>query len=141
KNPNAPINVWCRKMELRPDAVHVHVDYREVPVSWIGRKLIESAEQLLAIDLKQYRWVWLGEQTGIDETIYYMFQSEHVEEPPKGQYIIGIGGDYGQQNATTFQAFGLDIGKKKLRGLGEYYHSGRESGHQKSPSEYAEEFK
>ena len=141
KNPNAPINVWCRKMELRSDAVHVHVDYREVPVSWIGRMLIESAEQLMAIDLKQYRWVWLGEQTGIDETIYYMFQSEHVEEPPKGQYIIGIGGDYGQQNATTFQAFGLDIGKKKLRGLGEYYHSGRESGHQKSPSEYAEEFK
>ena len=141
KNPNAPINAWCRKMELRPDTVHVHVDYREVPVSWIGRKLIESAEQLQAIDLKQYRWVWLGEQTGIDETIYYMFRPEHVEEPPKGRYIIGIGGDYGQQNATTFQAFGLDIGKKRLRGLGEYYHSGRESGHQKSPSEYAEEFK
>lgn len=141
KNPNASVNAWCRKMELRPDAVHVHVDYREVPASWIGRKLIESAEQLMAIDLKQYRWVWLGEQTGIDETIYYMFRPEHVEEPPKGRYIIGIGGDYGQQNATTFQAFGLDIGKKKLRGLGEYYHSGRESGHQKSPSEYAEEFK
>ena len=29
---------------------------------------------------------------------------------------------------------------RKLRGLGEYYHSGRESGHQKSPSIYARDF-
>ena len=28
-----------------------------------------------------------------------------------------------------------------IRGLGEYYHSGRKSGHQKSPSEYAKEFR
>lgn len=38
KNPNAPINVWCQKMELRPDAIHKHVDYRDVPVAWIGKK-------------------------------------------------------------------------------------------------------
>ena len=46
KNPNAPVNVWCKKMELRPDAIHKHVDYRDVPVNWIGKKLIESAELL-----------------------------------------------------------------------------------------------
>lgn len=143
KNPNALVNQWRRKMEQRSDTVYCHVDYREVPASWIGRKLIESAEQLKSIDLKQYRWVWLGESIGIDELIYYMFCQKHIRYPKPGEdrYIIGIGGDYGQQNATTFQAFGLDIAHKKLKGLGEYYHSGRESGRQKSPSEYADDFK
>ena len=54
--------------------------------------------------------------------------------------IIGIGVDYGQQNATTYQAAGLNEYEHKLDGLAEYYHSGRETGAQKSPSEYAGDF-
>lgn len=49
--------------------------------------------------------------------------------------------DYGQLNATTYQAFGLNQSKMRIEGLPEYYHSGRESGHQKPPSEYAKDFK
>ena len=48
--------------------------------------------------------------------------------------------DYGQQNATTYQAAGLNEYEHKLDGLAEYYHSGRETGTQKSPSEYAGDF-
>lgn len=144
KNPNAPVNQWCRKMEKRPDCIHIHTDYRDVPVKWIGQDLINSAKAMEAADPKMYRWVWLGESTGIDEAVYYMFGQKHLEDSPvpyKDRFsIIGIGGDYGQQNATTFQAFALDAVKKRLRGLGEYYHSGRESGYQKSPSEYAQDF-
>lgn len=90
-------------------------------------------------DPKMYRWVWLGEAIGVDELIYYMFSDRHRQKPdPDRRYDrIYIGGDYGQQNATTFEAFGLDTYRKKFPGLGEYYHSGRESGRQKSPSEYA----
>ena len=71
-----------------------------------------------------------------------MFGQKHIETPVSGLRfpVIGIGGDYGQQNATTFQAFGLDMANKKLQGLDEYYHSGRETGKQKSPSEYAQDF-
>ena len=36
KNPNAPVVVWCRKMEKRPDCIHVHVDYRDVPPEWLA---------------------------------------------------------------------------------------------------------
>ena len=142
KNPNADINQWCKKMEERSDCIHIHTTYQDVPVEWLGQDLIDSAEEMKVSDLKMYRWVWLGESTGIDDAIYYMFNQSHITEPKSGQRfpIIGIGGDYGQQNATTFQAAGLDLGGKKLRGLGEYYHSGRESGHQKSPSEYARDF-
>ena len=47
---------------------------------------------------------------GVDELIYYMFSQKHSEKPPAGRIYptVYIGGDYGQQNATTFQAFGLD---------------------------------
>jgi len=82
KNPNSEIMKWLRKMKQRPDCIHIHTDYRDVPADWLGPDLIQSAETLLAIDERQYRWVWLGE----------------------------------------------------------YYHSGRESGHQRSPSEYAQDF-
>lgn len=144
KNPNADIVNWMRKMEGRPDCIHIHTDYRDVPANWLGPDLIKSAETLKEMDERQYRWVWLGESIGVDEVIYYMFNETHMRAAPvpkKDRFsIIAIGGDYGQQNATTFQAAGLDIVRKKLRGLNEYYHSGRESGTQKAPSEYAQDF-
>lgn len=139
KNQNAPVNVWCKKMEKRPDCIHVHTDYRDVPVNWLGQDLINSAKAMKLIDPKMYRWTWLGESVGVDELIYYMFGERHRQKPnPDRKYDrVYIGGDYGQQNATTFQAFGLDTYQKKFSGLAEYYHSGRETGKQRSPSEYA----
>ena len=141
KNPNAPINQWCKKMEKRDDCIHIHTDYRDVPVKWLGQDLIASAEAMKQADEKMYRWVWLGEAVGVDELIYYMFGDRHRQKPDSDRKYdrIYIGGDYGQQNATTFQAFGLDSYRKKFPGLGEYYHSGRETGKQKSPSEYAKD--
>ena len=142
KNPNAPIMAWLDQMEKRPDCIHIHSDYRDVPESWLGKKLIQSAEQLKKLDEKLYNWIWLGLCIGVDDLIYYMFSPEiHVEDPdPKDIGELGIGVDYGQKNATTFEAFGIDIRYRKLRGLDEYYHSGRNSG-QRAPSQYAQDFK
>ena len=75
-----------------------------------------------------------------------MFKEESmVKEPTKEQIshmkFLVAGGDYGQMNATTFQVFGIDFVDKCLRGIDEYYYSGRDTGKQKSPSEYAQEFK
>lgn len=141
KNPNAPINKWCRKMEQRPDCIHIHTDYRDVPVEWLGQDLIDSAETMKQSDEKMYRWTWLGEPVGVDELIYYMFSDRHRQKPEPDRIYerVYIGGDYGQQNATTYQAFGLDNYRRKFPGLGEYYHSGRETGRQRSPSEYAQD--
>lgn len=140
RNPNAPVNVWCTNMKQRPDTIHKHVDYRDVPISWIGKKLIESAELLKQVDYKQYRWVWLGECTGIEDVIYYMFNESHRKETTAKIFkLIGIGVDYGQQNATTYQAAGVNVNTRKLEGLTEFYHSGRDTGKQKSPSDYAKE--
>ena len=141
KNPNAPINKWCKKMEKRADCIHIHTDYRDVPEDWLGKDLIESAEIMKAADERQYRWVWLGQSIGVDEVIYYMFSDKHKERPENRRYrIIGIGVDYGQQNATVYEAAGPDEYQKRLTGLAEYYYSGRETGKQKSPSDYAKDF-
>ena len=146
KNPNAPIMDWLKKMEDRNDSIHIHTDYRDVPVSWLGRKLIEAAKAMLLSDEKMYNWVWLGLCTGVDELIYYMVNAElHFydglpEEEKKTIGEIGVGVDYGQKNATVFEAFGIDYNHQMICGLDEYYHNGREQG-QKSPSIYAQELK
>ena len=149
KNPNAEINQWCKKMEKRDDCIHIHTTYQDVPEEWLGRDLIETAEEMMRSDYKMYRWVWLGESTGIDDLIYYMFKPElhtynpddYSKESKEAIGEIGIGVDYGQQNATVFVAAGIDYENQILRGLKEYYYSGRESGKQKSPSDYAKDLK
>ena len=37
KNPNADIVQWIKKMEKRPDCIHIHTDYRDVPPDWLGQ--------------------------------------------------------------------------------------------------------
>ena len=146
KNPKAPIMEWLNKMALREDCIHIHVDYRDVPENWLGKKLIASAKILEQLDEKMYKWLWLGLCIGIDELIYYMFNEDiHIKECTKEDYKnmkeINIGVDYGQMNATTYEAFGIDYKDICVRGIDEYYYSGRDTGKQKSPSDYAKDFK
>lgn len=143
RNANAPIMRWVKKMVKRPDCIHIHSDYRDVPVEWLGKKLIESAEMMKNADPMMYEWLWLGKCVGTAETVYYMFNSSMIHHENNFNRLIhvGIGVDYGQLNATTFEAFGLDQDDMIAKGIREYYHSGRETGRQKSPSEYARDFK
>ena len=147
KNPNAAIMAWLEKMKQRSDVLHIHLDFRDVPKKWLGKKLLESAAQLMQSDIKLFNWIWLGLCIGIDELVYYMFSDRHIQRVPVDKNkkpitldIVGIGIDYGQMNPTTYQAYGVSFIKKHVYGLGEYYHSGRATGHQKSPSEYARDF-
>lgn len=146
KNPKAEIMQWLDKMKLREDCIHIHTDYRDVPVSWLGQKLIKTAEILKKLDEKMYNWLWLGLCTGIDELIYYMFNEEiHAKELKKEEYnklnFLSIGVDYGQMNATAYECFGLNFVDKCVNGIDEWYYSGRDTGKQMSPSDYAKEFK
>lgn len=146
KNPKSEIMQWLNKMKLREDTIHIHVDYRDVPHNWLGQKLIKSAEILKELDEKMYNWLWLGLCTGIDELIYYMFNEKvHVQECTNEHYEnmnnLYIAIDYGQMNATTYECFGIDYKNLCVRGVDEYYYSGRDVGKQKSPSEYAKDFK
>ena len=90
KNPNAPINQWCKKMEQRDDCIHIHTDYRDVPSEWLGQDLIDTALEMEKNDPKMYRWVWLGESTGVDDLIYYMFCDAHRREPVVSSEDTGV---------------------------------------------------
>ena len=95
-----------------------------------------------------YNWIWLGISIGLDEIIYYMFnENQHVlnreltNDEINGINRIDASCDYGQMNATVFEFWGLNLVQQKAFGLDEFYHSGRESGKQLTPSEYAFKFK
>ncbi len=145
RNDKAPVMEWTHKMEQRSDCIRIHTDYRDVPIAWLGKRLIAEAEEMKKADEKLYNWLWLGLCTGLDELIYYMFKEDiHVHETTEKELknirFLGIGIDYGQMNPTTFQCFGVDFYSKVIRGIDEYYHCGREEG-QKTPSDYAKDFK
>ena len=95
-----------------------------------------------------YNWIWLGVSIGLDEIVYYMFDKDkHVlnrnltNDEINGINRIDASCDYGQMNATVFEFWGLNLVQQKAFGLDEFYHSGRESGKQLTPSEYAFKFK
>lgn len=143
KNPNAPVMEWTEKMESREDCQHIHTSYKDVPENWLGSKLIEEAAALEKMDPKRYRWIWLGECVGIDDLIYYMYKpDEHIQSLPRDSkfkfYYIGV--DYGQMNATAYEAFGLNS-DFNLIGIDEYYYSGRDEGRQKTPGQYAKDMR
>lgn len=148
KNPNAPILDWVKKMEKRDDCIHIHSDYRDVPEKWLGKKLIQSAMEMLKSDERMYNWIWLGISIGLDEIIYYMFdKGSHVlyrdltKEEKNKIDRIDVSVDYGQLNATAFEFFGLNSTDEKVYGLEEFYHSGRDTGKQMTPGDYAKAFK
>jgi len=85
----------------------------------------------------------LGLWVMAEGVIYSMFnRGMIINKLPTGVKInkkwISI--DYGQSNATVFLLCGIGS-DNKLYILDEYYHSGRESPIQKSPSAYAKDFK
>lgn len=79
-----------------------------------------------------------GLWTLADGLVYQAFNDEMIIDqiPPISRYYIGC--DYGSQNPTTFVLVGVGF-DNKLYIVDEYYHSGRESGRQKSPTEYAKD--
>lgn len=149
RNPNAPIQKWAEekiyihdedgnRLGKNPRTLHIHVTYLDVPVEWLGKRLVESAEETKRVDNDYYRWLWLGECIGVDDVIFYMFdRQKHIVDYKRNRlYNIGIGIDYGNKNPTTFNAFGIDRDKKRLHGVLSYEHSGRTQS-MKTPSEYA----
>lgn len=80
KNPNAPINQWCKKMEKREDCIHIHTDYRDVPVSWLGQALVDSAEAMKRADEKMYRWVSPKQEYAVSEFGTYEYDKKSIEK-------------------------------------------------------------
>lgn len=153
KNPYDPTLKWLEEKKylydddgnnlgLNPKTRHIHATYLDTPSEWQGQRLLDSAEETKRADYDYYKWLWLGESIGLNDNIYYMFDEKKHVVDYTGQKLqhLGIGVDYGHMNATVFNAFGIDMKKKAIQGVRSYKHSGRDSGKQKSPQEYAQDF-
>ena len=178
RNPKDPVMKWLEEKKymtdkegntiLNPRTLHIHLDYRDLPPSWLGKRLIESALETKRIDEEYYNWLWLGMSVGVKDVIYHMFDEVNHVTPYQRQSLqhIGVGIDYGTMNPTTFNAYGIDKVNKRVQGIMAYEHNGREHikrneaykpsatrfdkftqrveqewGKQKSPSEYALDFR
>ncbi|MHA1280800.1 MAG: PBSX family phage terminase large subunit [Candidatus Helarchaeota archaeon] len=86
-----------------------------------------------------YKRYILGLWVLAEGVIYDMFDTDkHViqEIPECDEYIVSI--DYGTGNPTVFLLIGIKDGKYYV--VDEYYYSGRDTGRQKTDSEYADDF-
>lgn len=87
-----------------------------------------------------YQRYILGDWVMAEGVIYDSFQHDTMvvdEIPPIQKYWVGV--DYGTSNATTFILCGLG-NDDRLYIIDEYYHSGSQTGRQKSPSQYSQDF-
>lgn len=132
------VNDWEAKMSTRDDALVTLSDYRTVPKEWLGRMFIEEAERLQRLDEKRYRWIYLGEVTGVDGLIYNPDMLKWKN--PEGKMIyVDFSIDSGHQtSATVCGAYGYCTDGNWYR-LDTYYYSPKERTVKKSPSELSKE--
>ena len=86
-----------------------------------------------------YKRYILGLWVLAEGVIYDMFDTDRhvIKEIPKcDEYIVSI--DYGTGNPTVFLLIGFKDNKAYV--IDEYYYSGRDTGRQKTDSEYADDF-
>lgn len=106
---------------------------------------VSDAELQTRIGTYNKKSVWyqrdiLGKRKQVDGLVYPMFyEKAHVTSNIPKLFGISISVDVGQSNATVFLATGEGI-DNRLYCLKEYYHSGKKTGHTKSPLAYAKDF-
>jgi PBSX family phage terminase large subunit len=88
-----------------------------------------------------YQRYILGLWVMAEGVIYSMFDSDsHIVDRLPELKRTWIGVDHGTSNATTFILCGLGV-DNRLYVIDEYYHSGKKTNVQKSPSAYSDDFK
>lgn len=140
-NPDGPFHwfkvQWLEQLEEK-NAIRIHFLLDDNPS--LSKKVVERYKRMFS-GIFYERFI-LGLWVLAEGVIYSMFSREYViNDVPDGVKIIKrwIGVDYGQSNATVFLLVGLGS-DDKLYILDEYYHSGRDSVIQKSPSKYSKDY-
>ena len=135
-NPGAPTHWfytdWIKRHKER-NALYLHFQMRDNPsLSEKTLKMYENNFTGVFYD----RYI-LGEWVMAEGIIYPMYK-EAIEQPPEGRaerYAISI--DYGTQNAFSVSLWGKYGNVWYV--VDEYYYSGRETGIQKTDTEYGED--
>ena len=55
-------------------------DYRDVPKEWLGQKFIDEAEYMKSVNEKQYRNIYLGEETGTGGNVFENLELRDISD-------------------------------------------------------------
>ena len=136
-NPGPPTHWFYTEWILQPEkhnAIHLHFELRDNPA--LDEKIIERYETMYSgVFYDRYiRGLWVV----AEGLIYPMFGDHCISKTEPRQYTRYLASmDYGIQNPTSIGIWGL-CGGVWYR-VKEYYHSGRETGQQKTDQQYYEE--
>jgi PBSX family phage terminase large subunit len=140
-NPDGPFH-WFKiefiDKRVEKNLIRIHFELDDNP-SLSEQKKEQYRRQFSGVFFQRFI---LGLWVVAEGIIYSMFRREMViEEVPISVKILKkwIGVDYGQSNATVFLLCGLG-NDDRLYILDEYYHVGRDSQIQKSPSKYSKDY-
>lgn len=100
-NPSPDDMQWTNqeaRVEEPGKLVH-HSNYLDVPEEFIGKRFIEQAEQLKAINAKAYANEYMGEETGLTGTVFENVVAQSITYEDRIQIKwIRCGVDWGYQN-------------------------------------------
>ena len=100
-NPSPDDMQWTNqeaRLEEPGKLVH-HSSYLDVPEEFIGKRFIEQAEQLKAINAKAYANEYMGEETGLTGTVFENVVAQSITYEDRIQIKwIRCGVDWGYQN-------------------------------------------
>lgn len=100
-NPSPDDMQWTNQ-EARlkePGKLVHHSSYLDVPEEFIGKRFIEQAEQLKAINAKAYANEYMGEETGLTGTVFENVVAQSITYEDRVQIKrIRCGVDWGYQN-------------------------------------------
>ena len=100
-NPSPDDMQWTNqeaRVEEPGKLVH-HSSYLDVPEEFIGKRFIEQAEQLKAINAKAYANEYMGEETGLTGTVFENVVAQSITYEDRLQLKwIRCGVDWGYQN-------------------------------------------
>jgi PBSX family phage terminase large subunit len=100
-NPSPDDMQWTNqeaRLEEPGKLVH-HSSYLDVPEEFIGKRFIEQAEQLKAINPKAYANEYMGEETGLTGTVFENVVAQTITYEDRLQFKwIRCGVDWGYQN-------------------------------------------
>lgn len=133
-NPDSPEHWFYKKWILRStekNVLHLHFELEDNPS--LSEKIIARYKSLHSGVF--YRRYILGEWCVAEGLVYSFFdRAKHVTNdiPESGRYYVSC--DYGTHNPTSMGLWCVRDGvATRIR---EYYHSGRETGVEKTPEEY-----
>lgn len=140
-NPESPYHFIKKELLDRAEEKRIlHIHFTLMDNLTLSQSVRERYERMFqGVFYKRYilgLWV-MAEGVIYDNFDYDTMAVFSHEIPDMKKYWVGV--DYGTSNATTFILAGLSV-DEKLYILDEYYHSGTQTGRQKSPSDYSRDF-